>query len=451
MNFLKNAFLLILFVAPAGSTYIFGQSKHFERADIYLNLNECVNCHMFLRNYVITLQNSDTLMLHMDKSAESFGISYIISKGIDVNQFQNVIYEDILYLSGGFFESFIIVRKDGEIDTLMLQDPLVLEENFMEPGNIEQQYLVKLTLSERLDFYYGDSVAVLTDYLLNQSFKIAISERERLVFQKVLFELSLDELMVSLKDRFGLSFDLTRSIGNILNQIGVNQIRFESFSLTNDSVSALMSIPFVYSEKKDTIISSIYLLWNSDLETTKLIEPFTKFEGQEFEINTSLGFTAIDNQVYIPLMPVKNSKMKYILIGRYVDEGLGELKCADVIKINKHQNFDGGRFYNEFYFLNNDKIVYNLLSGKRYDFDAIKDLETFDLIQIARSFENNDDLHVLFSNKETFLKSTLSLQFDTSIISEINTLTNRPFLIGKYIVDFNYQDPINSVLTRMNN
>lgn len=82
---------------------------------------------MFLRNYVITLQNSDTLILHMDSSSKDFGKEYLAEmKGIDLSVFDTVLFEPLLDEFGGFFESFIVTTYNGARDTLWLKDPILV-------------------------------------------------------------------------------------------------------------------------------------------------------------------------------------------------------------------------------------------------------------------------------------------------------------------------------------
>lgn len=304
--------------------------KNIDRADFYINTNECINCQIFLPNYAIALQNSDTLNLYLDIKSERFATKYLSSKGIDVAKFDSVYYDDLLGRHNGFFESYIVISKNGKTDTVYVKEPLVFENTASVSESSDSLACDETT--DRITTYYSRNSFLILDYLLEKTYKYETENDKVIKCSDNSFKVEENtEIYKDFIINHGFSLELTQAMEYLLIQLGRDKSKSISVSQVNldDDFTCMVAHPYVYRVANgDTALSTISLVQNSKSKI--------------------LGIFKQGTELYESTPQFKNNQ--YSIFNMYIyDDG----KLITQVKINGENYKEGDKFLG-YYELNND-------------------------------------------------------------------------------------------------
>lgn len=378
------------------TTICFGQ-KQFNRADFYINTNECVNCHMFLPNYAITLENSDSLYMHLDVSTKRFGVKYLETMGIDISKFDTIFYEDLLTKYNGYFDSFIVIKDAGNTDTVLVKTPLILDT---ELGKVESPETMGCgETSNRVTPYLGEHTFILKDYLLQQVTKYYSIDNKITNCKANPFEVENNtQNYIDFLINNGVSMDLTRALHLLLVQL--NKANPEVISVSsdrNDMFSACVKVPYVYNlATGDTAIAGIFLIQSPDKGVVGILNNNpSPAPNDNSKINTyfpvpSNGFiynsdtlitefkkskTSSDiHEKYIGIMILDSIKRWFVLNKIYVIKSPSELKDHTVSL----------GFYHDIVYYRHEPMFFDCDDQQNYQFHIATDSTWFELYSVSK-------------------------------------------------------------------
>src|SRR5690554_615299 len=327
--------LSLITLCMASVTIGYGQSDiSNSRVDFYINLNECMNCHAFLKNHLTTVEGVDTLNIHMDRTAIDIGMPYLHSRGIDTTVFDQIYYEDLLAENDGMFESYMVKVKNGVRDTVKLIEPLVFD--FAQViVDTEAAWTKTQTdcgkTSNRVDIFSMGEQFVVVDYLFNQTYLYRTLRDKIVSCRSDIFH--LEDNIPFYEDhieRGGWSLELTHALGGLLRQIGRDNSSVKSVGLKGDALLGLVAVPYVFASGNDTLVSTIMLLQQRNGDVLGAFNNGTEraMHGELYEMGYDLSFSDgvmfDDDTLLVPLFKTTEAYQhgdKFI--GRFVSNDVG--------------------------------------------------------------------------------------------------------------------------------
>lgn len=239
--------------------------QNIDRADFYINLNECVNCQMFLKNHLSNLENADTLYLHLDESARNFGTKVIRTKGIDPSLFDRTFYEALLKDNHGNFESYIVRSYQGKRDTISVATPLFIDGSDVvvveSPQNTMSSGIECDETSDRVFPYYTDNKFILIDYLLNATYRYRTLENKIASCNSDVFNVEGNyPFYKNYILQCGWSLDMTNALSVLLTQIGKANPTVIGTGIKDGDFVGVIAVPYVFGLGDDTLVSTITIL-----------------------------------------------------------------------------------------------------------------------------------------------------------------------------------------------
>lgn len=379
LNMLKNKiFLGLLLVIHAISLcfnviYAQGDSAFFEKAEFYINTNECVNCHLFLKNYAIAYQNSDSVVLHLDTSAMTFGLNYLKSKGIEPATFDRVTYSGLNVKWGDTFESFIVIQQDGRYDTVMVKEPLI---GYEEAGNTimdsEKVGYACYSFSNRALVRATEGKVGIADEFLKKS-SILISRPENLICVPDPFGLKSESLSQEYKAFFataGLNMNLTEAMLPFMRQVDMADKVVTSIGFDDkNNFNVLVKHPYAFhTANRDTGLIHIFCVQSHEGKVLGYFDVFQNTDHQPylngFEPIFSFGITFYDDMVYVPLLKrTENLQKGDCILGAYQLDENGTYRFhsyTGFVMQKDHNNKNASiNFSRDYAFLTQSAVIYS--------------------------------------------------------------------------------------------
>ena len=349
--------------------------KTYDRADFYINTNECVNCHMFLPNYAISLQNSDTLILHLDNASKKFGVKYLKSKGINISKFDTIYYEDLLKKYQGYFDSFIVISNNGKKDTVLVKMPLLLDRD--AENEITSKRSDCGETSNRVTTYPGSHSFILVDYLFQQTTEYYSNNNKINGCTTNPFEIEKNtQLYRYYVIDHGISLDLTTSLSGLLVQLGKDKTEVISACPDKkDRFNACVKIPYVHTlSNGDTAIAGLFLIQSTDNEIVGILNnnvTFRKSDGLQSDSYfpvPSNGFSLYSDTLIMEFKksnPLSDPHEKYIGL-TVLNRNSHEFILKNIYTIESPSESKGHFVPLAF----NQKIVYFKQEPKLFDLDS---------------------------------------------------------------------------------
>lgn len=350
------------------------------------------------------MQNSDTLILHMDSSSKDFGKEYLAEmKGIDLSVFDTVLFEPLLDEFGGFFESFIVTTYNGARDTLWLKDPILVEHTLLESRDNQIQ-TPSCVISNRTTVYHTDSTIVLVDYLFGNSIEMKMENGQVSVCRKS-FELNapIPDFLDHLASDYNVDFSLTKRMWPLLVQLNMAGVRVSSVSLSGDEPLAIMSLPYVYKEKKDTVISDVGVVLNAEMVVRGIINfSDEKLEKAGYYIDSDLGFYMPSaNTLWLPIVSDDEEDDQNHKLGHFRKNENGRFQFESFLKppnsnasmFADRENF---RLANEILFNHDRGVFIDLGTETIFDFHDAVNAEHFHLYDVIVSDHESRDYVLVY-------------------------------------------------------
>lgn len=426
------------------SVQLLSAQKTFDRADFYINTNECLNCQMYLPNYAITLQNSDTIYLHMDKETRRFGVKYLKSKGVNIAIFDSVFYENLLKKHDGYFDSYIVLKQAAKIDTVLVKVPLLLKQN--------KNY--KLTenadcgeTTNRVTAFYGYHSFILNDYLLEKTFKYntvgeKVTDCSAAVFQAEKHAKKYNDYIKN----HGVSLDLTDAMRPLLRQLGKDYPKIESVSADgNNGFNAIVKIPYVGTlANGDTAISALFILQNSHHTILGMFEPGlsnlkkSNPDIDHYQPKFAGGFIYSNGKMIVEMYgpkpeSVDTKNVKYI--GTMELDSSGYFALKKKVEIEIPEEFDAYSesmgFNENMIYLKRAPFFYDLSNKMGYTFPVGEDFSNaFELYNVAKIDSSDKNQYRMVYR----LDNTLFISVFNPITNELTTRNQMPVTTNQYAV-----------------
>lgn len=295
---MKTIYLLFIIIIPLQVN-----AQNFDRALFYLNMNECINCQMFLKNYVLAIQNSKEKILYVDSSTEYFIEDYLLSKGIDPREFDRIEFSDLSERLG-LFDSFIVIHDGVNIDTLYVKEPLMSE--YRQDGSLENGTMDTdcSKFSNRLKIFAVADGFIVWDNVFREARKLKSTAGDDWICQKIVFDREFKILIQKrlMSSDSSLLFTLTNELELLLSQLDMNDIELLSVGLgLRDSAECyLLKVPYVFREKQDTVVSSINVIYIDDNHVYRC--GTEELDDLEVDYNYDIGFYTLTDTVLLPIV-----------------------------------------------------------------------------------------------------------------------------------------------------
>lgn len=425
-----TAFLQFYFVCALHIT-VFAQttSSSFERSEFFINTQECVNCQLFLKNYVITFQNSQYVTLHLDSSALGHGLNYLIAKGIDPSVFDTVTYTSLNKNLGDDFDSFIVVHQANKVDTVMVKEPLVMNEQSITRD-------MDLTLPELSCFDFSDEALVfnspgqfgVADEALGTS-SIFIIKSNTLVCIPAPFALDSEQITaeyIKFFDQAGMNMQLTEAMMPLMQQLGLGDKTVAGIAFDESSKPlGLIKHPYAFlNQRTDTVLGFVYCIQNS---LGQVLGTFDLFEHSRDAPSTQgftpvfyFGFAFLNNTAYVPLArQTGDLRAGDCILGRYRmgEKGIFEFDGFTDFTIGyDHDNSNTTiGFSNDYAFTRLSPDIYNLRKRKQTSLNLNHSPESNFWFYSAYEIDHNT-LLLLYSESGKLIASEYDMKKATNII-----------------------------------
>ena len=362
MKSLFGIFICLLAFVSSPKTY--GQTDKLDSANFVININECITCQMFLKNYVMVLQNSKKVILSIDESVRDIKDEYLQAKGIESERFDEVRYFNSSQIKDPLFESFILIYKNGVADTVMVKDP-VLARDYADGENSGSHNGDCLTLSKRTDFYKTQRNIVINDYLLQKAVQLSVDSSDCSVFKPK----NLNQYKIELvKSNYGIDTAFNSRLKYLFRQLNIAP-EIVAAGTYNEETALLIKIPYAYTEKQDTVISNFIAVYTPSDSTLAVIDDNT-LPGKDQEILAECGFWGRKDTLQFVVVRESSKKVVPYLAVFIQKEGKNIFQYSSGEKLSKWSDGildpDALKFSNSWLLSWKDAFVMNVIKLRAF-------------------------------------------------------------------------------------
>ena len=391
-------------------------SQSFERVDFYLNMNECLNCQMFLKNYVLAIQNSKECVLHADYSTKSFIAEYLLSKGVDPAVFDRIEYSD-LNAQLGLFESFIIIRHNNDFDTLYIKEPL-LNRNIVDQS-FSSFSSDCFRFSDRIDVYSTNEGFLVWDIVFSEARRLNLNSEGQWVCSRILFDKKIKKkIQHHLEDSYKeISFELTDALSSLLQQIDMDGIKLLSMGESVDSGAEylLLDIPYVYASGGDSVITTITVLQSSEEKLIKV--EIEELDDMEIDYDLRSGFFLSKDTLWIPTF---NHRTHTLILFQFVlEDGVmifREMRSSFTMP-EKYQSGDLSLKLMEGYIaLNNSPFIVDIRNNAVIELLPLNSEKDVNFLSISKKSQEKISVNIIVDAKLTVLEYDLIKESDEHLV-----------------------------------
>lgn len=349
----------------------------FEKTEFFINSNECINCHIFLKNYVITYQNSARKDLYMDVAARDFGLDYLASKGINTGAFDTVFYQELNKRWGGTFESFAVIHNDGRTDTIYIKEPLLFRSQQPQQGTESEEPSPCFNFSNRASVAArGSQFGVADENLKSGTFFIANSGTLICVPDPLGVRRSEhSEKFSDFFARAGINMDLTVAMHPLMRQMDLADERLNAFAFNEQNeLRGLVKHPYAYrTNSGDTALAKIVCVHDNTGNITGCFDWSPELTEPPYSDGFApcffFGVAFYGGAVYVPIdKGAGNLKANDPVLAKYTPDGKGRLtfvEYADFVLQKDHDNTNiAVGFSNRFTFLKRIGTIYDVMQGE---------------------------------------------------------------------------------------
>lgn len=379
--------------------------KEIDSALVYLNINECISCHIFLKNYLIVLNNSDYLVLNIDESIKEIKNEYLQSQKINPSVFNEIRYFNSSELKDPLFESYIVIYHNGKTNTLMLKEPIFLDEETIGLSSDSSKVTTIencLKFSKRYEVYKNKNKLIISDYLLQKAAIISVTDELEITCENLFFaELgqNLSEVPAYLNE---IDIDFNRELKFIFRQMGL-ETAVESCGIINNDYGFLVSLPKAHANQKDTIIDFIFGIYEPQSADFTLINIETLPENH-FLMDV-VGFSIIGDTL-TTLLEIENFESEDFAIAVFIKnknkpEFIYRQSLPIKNKIKANLDIESFRIMDNILFNLKSLFVYDLVSHKVI---LNQEEENERVISLSRLANDNVELVLINSKNEIQIK-----------------------------------------------
>gem|GEM_PF-6613620 len=373
------------------SVFAQGLLRPAGRADFFINTNDCLNCHMFLKTHTQSLQNSDTLVLHLDNSARNFGAEFLEAKGIARSLFREVVFENLITAERPFFDSYIILQRKGIRDSILIREPArfgetsAIKVEYGKDDTLRERAIDCGILSNRITHFTNGNHFYLSDYLFQKVVAYAVVGSKILNCNDYPYNLTQGVAgYTSFLKMLGYNFELTEAMMPLFRQLDMAKVVPVGVGIGQGyATCGIIEMPYaVKISEEDTALGKVIVVIDEVLGMRGALDFGLKNNlNRLVEMNMSplfaFGVGYRDSVMYIPLVKGEGNYQAddkfvahFILNsdGFYVFEKLADFRLPE---FEKFQNV-GLSFERDVILLKYRPYFFHISTETRYYLEGIK-------------------------------------------------------------------------------
>jgi hypothetical protein len=377
---------------------------------IFYNTNDCINCTIGLK-FLDKINTNVKIDLIIKEDQKKVALKYL-NENFNLAHINKIITSDDLFIKNDIKNiSYFIYKYKNQIvykEPLNKLTELINSINTIgtsfENKKIQKISLNNLTISNKTNSTVNEKYYAIHDNLFNNILIYNIETRNL----KNLRVNNVDKLKIlnnAKKDT--IEYKLFKPL---LDFLGKGSARIEQFTIKNDTLISIISIPYAYKEKKDTIIDNVYSFFEYSL-----INNSYSFKNINYELPESIDYYYNNTGVII-----KQNDTKLLLS----------------ISPNE-QNMGLTYFMGEWIIVDNE-----------YKFNSIKNSYSFDIKDSLDKYKFESASFFIHNNLLYF--STLNTFFDINNAEKIELNKKNNFKYD-YIIDIISLNNLYIILYNINN
>lgn len=343
-------------------TFIRSESK----LEIYLNLNDCINCNIGLHS-INKLDENIKIIFIIDKSSSPYFSELLKSNGIERIDNLNIIEKEV----HEFYRSYcLLYQNSNKTDSFQLNDLFMMSKKINESSQIKVELKQKVKLndslifSDRTSFNFHKNNFVAYDYLLNKVYyaKYDFNTEKVLYEKKISYSDFNRNLFLKFKEIDKGAYD---DFYPSMVYIGKVNPHFENVYINDSILSILINFPCpVFNHKGDTLLGGKLFVYKKNVlhnKSSLFCLPDNELPSNTIEncfIDNTQPFFLRNQEIFFTLFLLKPISPKPTVASFTESNSRLELNDFKKFKISIKDSITGASSSfssqnSEFYFMNN--------------------------------------------------------------------------------------------------